>query len=363
MKKIYSIVFVITAVIFQVFSVSKSQSDSVKAFRDALIAYDAQDYGKALKYSEDAILYRKQIIEKEIETLKTSLSSKRVQAVGDGIDSVLKILTSRKEYESIRIIESYTKIKGTDYFDNSIQKLLKYMQESMVYPEAHKLIADIYKLEGEYNFAEDYYLLALKNSDVLDIPDEKYDILYMLAEISRLENDFPKMEVRLLNVLAEDEYFKDKGLNSAMLNTLKSDKKGTLEKFFNLYRARSFLSIDAYNQLAEYYFDNNEFDKALNFAMLSAITSFTKVSEILESRNSDYTYTNLSTFFQEASFYDDIVSWGNENKIWSSFNILAKYSMEAGYKNFTRELLVVLVQFNPSKYWQRDAVLMLENLD
>ncbi|MCF0126898.1 MAG: hypothetical protein HUJ68_14325 [Clostridia bacterium] len=363
MKKIiFTAIFYLIA-ITQIYSVSKNQSDSVKAYRNALTAFDAQDYGKALKYSEDAILYRKQIIEKEIETLKTSLSSKRVQAVGDGIDSVLKILTERKEYDSINIIESYTKIKGKDYFDNSIQKLLKYMQESMVYPEAHKLIADIYKLEGEYNFAEEYYMLALKNSDVLDVPDEKYDILYLLAEISRLQNDFPKMETRLLNILAEDEYFKDKGLNTAMLGTIKTDKKGTMEKLFNLYRTKAFLSINAYNQLAEYYYDNNELEKALNFSLMSAVTSFTKVSEILESRNSDYTYSNLSTFFQEASFYDDIVEWGNENKIWSSFNILARYAKENGYKTFARELLIVLVQFNPNKYWQKDAVLMLETLD
>jgi len=362
MKKRFVFLLFIT-LLCSVLNALDNQSDSVKAYRNALIAYDNMDYGKALKYSEDAILYRRQHIEKQIEKLKTSLTSKRVQSAGDSIDAVVKVLETRHENESLEIIDSFTKIKGYDYFNNSIQTLLKYMNESMVYPEAQKLIADIYKLEGEYEFAEEYYMLALKNSDVLDIPAEKYDILYTLAEISRLQNNMDKYEVRLLNILTEDKCFMDKALNSAMHNTVTSNKKGSCEKYFNLYRADSYLCIDAYNQLGEYYYSLGEKEKALKFAELSTITTFSKISEIINSRNSEYEYTNLSKFFQEASFYSDIVDWGNDYNAWKSFNILAKYTSEMGYKTFARELLMVLVQHTPTKYWQKDAVLLLEVMD
>ncbi len=362
MKKIFCFVLSIFFVSF-LFSAGNGQNESIKAYRNALICFDNNDYGKALKYSEDAILYRRQDIEKQIDKLKTSLTSKRVQVAGDSIESVVKVLESRHENESLEIIYSFTKIKGYDYFNNSMQTLLKYMNESMVFPEAQKLIADIYKLEGEYEFAEEYYMLALKNSDVLDIPNEKYDILYTLAEISRLQNNMEKYEVRLLNILTEDKCFKDNALKSAMHQTVISDKKGSCEKFFNLYRADSYLSIDAYNQLAEYYYSMGEKEKALSFAELSAITSFSKISEIISSRNTEYSYSGLSKFFQEAAFYDDVVTWGNDSNAWRSFNILARYTNELGYKTFARELLVVLVQFTPTKYWQKDAVLQLELLD
>lgn len=348
---------------FTLYSQALDSDKSVKAYRQALLSYDSMDYGKALKFSEDAILYRRQYIENEIAILKNSLSAKRVQVAGDNIESILQIFEQRNENSCINIINYYLKIKGKDYFENSMQKLLKYLEESMVYPEAHKLIGDIYKLEGEYDFAEEYYQLALKNADVLDIPDEKYDILYMLAEISRLKNNYDLMEVRLLNIFVNDKAFQDQALNKAMLHTITSDKKNSMEKFFNLYRANSYLSIDAYNQLAEYYYSKDNLEKALNFAALSTITSFTKINDIIESRNSDYQYENLSIFFQEAAFYDDIVKWGNETKAWSSFNILAKYCKESGYNNFARELLKVLVQFSPEKYWQKDAVLLLEDMN
>ena len=339
------------------------ENESIKAYRNALTAFDDMDYGKALKYSEDAILFRRQQIDNELEKLKKSLSSKRVHSAGDSISAIVDVLNERNENESAAIINSYLKKKGEAYFDNSMQKLMNYMASAKVFPEAQKIIGDVYKLEGEYQFAEEYYSLALKNADVLDIPDEKYEILYMLADISRLKGDSAKMETRLLNILSDDLYFKDKALTDAMLNTLRSGKQGTVEKLFMLYRANSFISIDAYNQLARYYYDNDRKEKALQFAALSAVTTFSKIIDVIKSRNSEYEYTNLSTFFQEAVFYADLVEWGSKNHAWESFNILAKYAAEMGYKAFAKELLKVLAQFSPEQYWQRDAVLQLEYME
>lgn len=356
--------FILAGICFTLSAAEKKAKidESVEAYRMAIEAMDAQDYGKALKYSEDAILYRKQRIENQINKLKNSLSAKRVQAAGDHLDPVLNVLNNRKEYETAGIIEYYIKKKGKDYFENSVTKLLEYLEDSKDFPEAHKIIGDIYKLEGEYTFAEEYYTMALQRSDVLDIPDEKYEILYMLADISRLEGNLPQMEVRLLNILAEDKNYRDSSLKRSMKGTIASNKKDSMEKFFNLYRADSYNCINAYNQLAEYYHNEGKLDKALDFACLAAITSFSRIIEILYSRNSVYEYENLEGFMQEASFYDDIIEWGSRNSAWKSFNILAAYSTECGYTEFSKELLKVIARFTPEVYWQRDAVLQLENL-
>lgn len=363
MKKISLLLF-ISFFCYGLFAADKQfvTDESVKSYRLAIEALDNLDYGKALKYSEEAILYRKQHIEKQINTLKNSLSAKRVQAAGDHITSVLTVLENRKEYETANIINYYVKKKGNAYFENSIAQLLEYLENSKDFPEAHKIIGDIYKMEGEYQFAEEYYLMALDKADVLDIPDEKYDILYMLAEISRLQNDLPKMETRLLNILAEDENFKDSALKRSMKGTISANKKDSMEKFFLLYRADSYNCINAYNQLAEYYHDAGRLDKALDFSAIAAITSFTRIIEIISSRNSSFEYENLENFLQEASLYDDIIEWGSRNSAWKSFNILAAYSTESGYNNFSTALLRVIARYTPETYWQRDAVLQLEHI-
>ena len=363
MKKLI-LIFVVSVISFSLFAIEKvtKVDESVEAYRKAIEAMDAQDYGKALKYSEDAILYRKQRIENQINKLKNSLSAKRVQAAGDHLDPVLNVLNNRKEYETAAIIEYYIKKKGKDYFEDSVTKLLEYLEDSKDFPEAHKIIGDIYKLEGEYTYAEEYYMMALNRSDVLDIPDEKYEILYMLADISRLEGDFSKMETRLLNILAEDNNYRDSALKRSMKGTISANKKDSMEKFFNLYRADSYNCIDAYNQLAEYYHNAGKLDKALDFASLAVITSFSRIIDILYSRNSVYEYENLEGFMQEAALYDDVIEWASRNSAWKSFNILASYSTEAGYTVFSQTLLRVLARYTPETYWQRDAVLQLEHM-
>lgn len=338
-------------------------NDTLIAYRNAVTEFDSQNYGMSLKFCEDAILYRKQLIEYQLNTLKTSLSAKRVHNAGDDIDDVLAVLKDRKETECINIISYYLKKFGAEHFENSISSLLEFIESSKEYPEAHKLIGDIYKLEGEYDFAEQYYKLALQNADVLDVPDEKYDILYELSEISRLKGDFERQESRLLNVLADDKNFLDGALTSAMKNTIRGNKKDSVEKFFMLYRADSYTSIKSYNLLSQYYSSLGEDERALTFASLCVITGFSKICSIIESRNPVYEYSDLETFFQETGFYSDIIEWGNENGIWESFNNLAELTLKMGYKNFARELLVVLAKFSPEVYWQKSAVLMLENMN
>ena len=197
MKKI---ILILTLFIcgFSIFAQSSINSKSTIAFRNAQAAYESKEYGKALKYAEDAILYKKQQLNADYEAISTSIAAREVKKAGDDITNIIPVLTERDEYEVINIINTYNS-KGI--FDNSISKILEYIKDQEEYPEAQKLIGDIYKIEGEYEFAEQYYLKALENASVLDIPDERYEIIYTLADLSRLSGDYETMEIRLLNIL------------------------------------------------------------------------------------------------------------------------------------------------------------------
>lgn len=363
MKKIFVVLitFLFSCNVFA--ATSQINSESIKAYRQAVTYFENQDYGKALKFAEDANLYRKQESEYELKVLHNSLSVKKVIAVGTEINKVLKILEERGEKESIRIINYYLKLKGSDFFENNIDKIREYIKKIEIFPEAYRLIGDIYKLEGEYQFAEKYYILALDNADILDIPNQKYDILYMLAQISKLEGNLPQMETRLLNILIDDPFYKDKALFTSMIGTIKSNKENSLEKFFTLYRASSYYCLNAYNDLVQYYMDVGEKEKALKLSALTVLTGFTKVYDILKSRNPEYEYENINLYFQELAFYPDVIEWGTKNFIWKSYYDLAVISNEQGYNLFSRELLKTLVQYCPETYWQKTSVILLDSID
>ena len=346
-----------------IFAQNKINSESLLALREARLCFDNNDFGRALKYSEDAILIRKNQIEAEYSTIENSLAPKEVRAAGDRIDNVLLILEEREDYDCINIIRTYTDKKGIEYFNNSIQELKKYILAQKEYPEAYKLIGDIYKLEGEYDFAEDYYKKALDNEGVLDVPDEKFEILYLLADISRLKNDFDRMEIRLLNVIGTQQLEKNKIISRAIKNTVKADLADNVNKTFQLYRTYDFYSLKAYCLLADYYYGLGENDKAFNYSALAVINGFTKVCKLLEKRNLDYSFSTLEGFFDEVPNYPDIVEWGSVNYVWKSFNVLADICISLGYKNYAMELLTVIAYHSPEKYWQQDAVLKLDTMD
>lgn len=363
MKK-YFIALFLFSVSFNIFANTNFIiKKSTKAYHNAVIYFEKQEYGKALKYSEDAIQYRKEEIELEQKILRNALSPKRVQAAGENINEVLKVLESRKEFEAIKIIKSYYNINENTSYDDSISVLVNFIDSRKEFPEAQKLIGDIYKIEGEYEFAETYYMMSLKNENVLDIHNEKYDILYTLVEISKLQENYSQMEKRLLSILINDSHYNDKNFKKSIVSLIRQNKNDSLEKFLLLYRADDYVSIPAYNQLCEYYINQNEMDKALEICALSVITSFTKINLIFKDRDPDYDYINLEDFFSILENQQDVINWGIKNDVWKSFNTLADIANRLGINEFARDLLVVLAKGSPERYWQENAVLQLSILD
>lgn len=336
--------------------------DSVKAYREALVCFENQNYGQALKLCENAILFRKQLSQNHKKVLETSMSPRRVQRAGKEISAILAVLEERNEKEAIGIIKYYFSRKGENFFENSIDKLLSYIDEIQDFPEAQCLIGDIYLLEGEYIFAEKYYLEAIENSKVLDIPNQKYEILTKLARISYLQNDLNQMEVRLLSILTEDKTFSDKALFSAMMNTISSNKADSMQKFFQLYRSDTYYALEAYNKLFEYYYSLGNMEKSLQFALLSVLTNFSRMEDVVASRNIEYSYKDLQTLFFEVSLYPDILDWCNRNDVWKNFNNFSMVLIKCGYDKFAKSLLTVLAEFTPEAYWQKNAVILLSSI-
>lgn len=362
MKKSFFCIVLFFCSVF-LFGLNTYSDSSVKLFRQAKLYYESQEYGKALRSAEDALYYRKSQIEKEKQIIINTLSSPQVKRAGDKISNIMPVLKEREEIDSVELINYYVKKKGLEYFDDSITQLQKYIAEQEFYPEAQKLIGDIYKLEGEYQFAEEYYKTALSHSDIFDIPDEKFEILYLLVDISQLQEDYDQMEIRLLNIIGTEQYQKNASLVRAIKNTLSKNDKNVVQKFFDLYRLQNVYSLKAYTMLAEYYYSLNEYEKAFDYCSLAVLTGFTRMYEIVDKRNISFEFTGIESLLQELIYHEDIIEWGKSNNIWYSFSLLCQISDKMGYNQFAFDLLCILARSVPEKYWQQEAVLKLDEID
>lgn len=365
MKKIFSF-FIALFLCIQIFAVTEKKPDYVHNYErildDAEICFSESSFGDALNYAEKAKNARKYQYEWEIKLLENSFKPNDVKKKGDSLSDIRKLMVEREDFDAVEIIDRYTLKLGFDYFDNSKKKLLLFLEENKIYPEAEFLIGRIYCLEGEYDIAWRYYSKALENSNLLDVPSFKYDILYELAKVSQLLNKSDKYEEYLLLILSQSEEFKNESLSQAMLNTLSGTKSNCLEKFFSLYRCENHKVIKAYFDLTDYYVEHNRKEKALKTCSLGVIASYSKIIDVIKKRDAEFSGENLVDVLKEVQNYDDIVKWGIENDIWKGFYNLAEITYKNNDLIFCIQLFNILKDLEPEQYWKDKASVRLKEI-
>ena len=223
--------------------------------------FEDEKYGEAINLAEKAKDSRKQEVAWERYTIESSFKNSTVRKAGDSLSEVIDALKKRSSVSALNVISSAFDKKGESYFGNSVSKLNEYLSTADRYPEADYLIGKIYNLEGETELSLQYLQKALLNQDALDVPEQKYDIMYTLAEISYNSGNDDDYEKYLKLVLKDDANYKDPDnpnapgtLMNAMIATIKNkrnpgtsynDKEKTVDKFFKLYRSRNVISIKA----------------------------------------------------------------------------------------------------------------------
>jgi HEPN domain-containing protein len=317
----------------------------------ARIAFDDGEYGNALRLAEQAKQNKKKEHALYIQILTDALKPSQVQRVGDNLSAVLGVFESRRADDAAEIVKHFTGLHSDEYYTHSISALMKYIQTRAVYPEADFLIGNIYFYENEYSLAREYFTRSWELSFALDIPDQKYDILYRIADLADMMGDDELYEQSLLLILADDPYFNsraavtaDMEIASVFYNSIKiaMEKQYTADKIFLMYRADSFRSVKAYNLLTKFYSVRGMKDEALKTAVLGSLTSFTRMYEFVVARNIGYEYKGVEQFFAEALRYNDIVKWSLEQSVWECFYYLLESAYDRSLIPFSREIIAVL---------------------
>lgn len=352
MKSLKS-VFIFVFILCSFFAYSLNYDEAWKMLDTARIKFEEGDVGQALKYAENAKEIRKNENTAALTSLENALKPLAVQEAGDLISDVEEIFTERMENDALHYIHKLTDLYGNDYFENSITNIKEFYKKRTDYPEADYLIAKIYMQEGEYSAAADYYTKALDKSAVLDVPDERYDILYDAAELARLRKDENQYETYLLIILKDNEHFIKDGeytsyLNAIVRYSLGSDTK-SIDNFFMLYRSSYYKSLSALLQLTDYYISKNALEKAYYTGILSVLTSFTRIYEIISERNKKFTFTTLENFFQEALKYRDVKEWMNKNSVWRGFYNFGKLLLYKGNKLLADQVFDKTKQYCPDR--------------
>ena len=357
-RTILSVLFICT--ISSLFSqiVPKKPETSELSWRilqDAKFAYDKGEFSTAMNLANRAKANRVAESDWEVYILDVALSPLAVRKAGDSFNAVLEVLNERDQTEAISIINRYLELNGEAFYAHSVSKLKDWVFDKRVYPEADFMIGKIYRLEGEYKTAVDFYEKARLASSFLDIPDQQYDILYEMADLMKHQNEIENYKQALLLILDKDPHYKDQVLKRAMLKIIDSDKAINVDRFFTLFRASSPKTLAALYNLSLIFEEEGESENSIFASALGAIESFSHILESIDGRDSKYEYTDFASFLSKISEYDDIILWFENNNFWNNLIAFAKKIAARGDIIYANAMLEVMAKNAPDLYTRQAA--------
>jgi len=328
---------------------------SIRLLEEANYAFDLGEYGSAIKLAEEARITRESEAQNNLNILEDALKPNIVRKAGDSLIEVLSILKERQVYDAVSLIEYLINLKGEVFFNDSINTMKQYLEAKKKFPETYYLIAKVYEYEGEFDFAYSYFMQAWENRDVLDIPNQKFDILFDIATLSYNFSKYDDCEKALLLIIAEDPYYSDAAFKTALLGAV--TRGYSADKIFDLYRTNCYRSISALFKLAELYEGQGRVEEAYSTSFFGVLTSFTRMYEVLMNRTTDFEYNSLTNFFEIAMSYDDIASWSIEKGFWQCLYRLATTSrILYPDNNFGINFLNIIANYAPENYWRQLAI-------
>jgi tetratricopeptide (TPR) repeat protein len=220
----------------------------------------------------------------------------------------------------------------------------KILEESPGNPESEMWIGLILDKENEYELAVKHLELALEHKKQLAVLEDQYNILYKLSEVNLKIGNLDLYENYLVKVIQEsNEGYYSENLKKTMLNVLKN--RG-YDKFIELYRPSSRISLNAYGFLGKYNFEKENWELAIeNFAQITGSILSTVIEEI-KNNNSEYTFLvnestdeSLENILNIANKTNRLNLYIEENRFYEYFYYLGKSLVSAGYDKSGKYIL------------------------
>lgn len=333
-------------------------------FEQGKAAYEKREFGQALLLFRQAREIHKAQVTAQYDYLISALKSYEVKAAGDRIADVYHVLEKRQDYGACAILDSIFLTHPPAYFDKSMSALLVWLSKRFIYPECDYMIGKVYELEGELVQAQDFYQTAWEARELLYIPDMRFEIIYSLAHISALLQQYDDQEKYLLLILTEDKVYGTTNTESAtlqsMIHTIKNEQ--TIEKFFLLYRHHNDIALRAYIELTSIYLHAKEYGRAFRTALLGASIAVTYLNETLKKIDFTYTYKNFSDLLSRTGANAEILRWTEAKQIWDILLQFAELLYQQGLVPQATDLYRKLADSCPSRTYAQEATYKLSKL-
>ncbi|OHD14933.1 MAG: hypothetical protein A2Z96_04685 [Spirochaetes bacterium GWB1_48_6] len=195
-------------------------------------------------------------------------------------------------------------------FDQALLYFRAAIKKRGIFPEAEIMVARSLGIGGDNTIKQRQLEKAYEQKDLLDNPNDKYVILYELADLASQEvgPDGEKIKQKeknfLLEILNDDKVFQKAesenllgAYNKSLLD--RSVQPLGLDKILTLYRDKLTFSLEAHKRLARIYFDAGAYNKSLNHSLMIFISFYTELTQRYLDFDPSFKYTGLRDFHEK----------------------------------------------------------------
>jgi len=249
------------------------------------------NYSDALLTFDDARRQRRTMYEQMEHDLIAVLSLSEVRRLGDSLDWIEQYIQDRRYDDAGNALKELFYRVPRDNFNNSIAAVLKAFDPLKDYPEAEYWIGETYLVEGELQLALTQFRKAYSLRNHLENADFATELLYKIASINRIRQEYTEMERVLQSILNTDPMWIGGGGNAtsyaraAMSRTLENDD---INRFLSLYRHRDGYTVQAHRILGYYYYGTGRFSRAQEHFMFSFLIQNTIIIDEIKRYRFDF---------------------------------------------------------------------------
>jgi tetratricopeptide (TPR) repeat protein len=310
------------------------------------------DYGKALIAFEDARTRRRTMYTRMEQDMIAVLSIAEVRRLGDDLGLVEKYIAERGRIDAARALEElYYRVPKAN-LNNSAKSALEVFVRLKAYPEAEYWIGETYRVEGELGIALKQFQKAHDQRAALETPGFDMEILYKIADIHRIRQEYTLMERILLEILKQDSLWsQDSGafVRSAMIRTL--DNEG-IDRFLAIYRYNNPISLQAHRLLGFFYSVSGRHNRAAEHLTFAFLIQNSIVIDEMVRLQYGYTVTTLTDLLAEVMRRPALVSFFEETEYYRIMYYLGAAFFGSGKLNTARRFWDVIAQRQDAGEWR-----------
>ncbi|MDR2402830.1 MAG: hypothetical protein LBD78_02255 [Spirochaetaceae bacterium] len=250
-------------------------------------------YGDALIAFEDARNQRRDQFMRMRRDMITLLSAPEVRRLGDSLDLVEKYIAEERQLSAARALEELYYRVPRESLGGSALRIPDELERFKDYPEAEYWIGETYRVEGELGIALKQYQRTYELRDLLEAPGFVIPLLYRIADVHRLRQEYNEMENRLLEILEGDSLWSGGSgsfARAAMTRTLENDG---INRFLTLYRYNKAEVLAAHRLLGFYYYASGRHGRAAEHLLFAFLIQNTILIEEITRNQFDYSFSTL----------------------------------------------------------------------